>query len=166
MRWRNTWTLVKQGEPAASLHVSDNTGYQRWRGDVLLWHSACVPAWTHTKQAHVYTENAEQTEPTHPRGHGPTRACSYVQMYPKSVWNVADTYLTADTDTHQLWTVSFSSGTCLPTHTRLQKETHDDDWSSLSCIPKPATSSFQEKKERKRKALLDTFPDKCTSCRG
>lgn len=109
MRWKNKWTLVKQWEPAISLHVSDYAGYQRWRGDILLWHSACAPAWTHTHLKHAHTE------PTNPHSHGPTHACSYVQMYPKSVWNVSDTsYLATDNDTHQLWTVSFRSGTFLP----------------------------------------------------
>lgn len=94
--------------------MSDNAGYQRWKGDVLLWHSACVPARTHTQSKHTF-ENAEQTEPTHPHGHGPTHACSYVQMYPKSLRNVSDTsYLTADNGT-ELW-ASAVGPSCLRNH--------------------------------------------------
>lgn len=115
----------------------------------------------HTQSRHVYTENAEQTEPTHPRGHGPTHACSYVQMYPKSVWNIADTsYLTADNDTYQLWTASFSSGTFLhrqSQHTRLQKEMHDDDCSNLFCIP-GTSHIFISGKKKKKKSFVGHFP--------
>lgn len=113
----------------------------------------------HTQSKRAYTsENAEQTEPMHPRGHGPTRACSYAQMYPKSVWKLSDaSYLAADNDTHQLWTVSFSSGTFLLTqsqHPHLQKKMYDDDCSNLSCIPQ---TSHIFNSEKKKKSFVEHF---------
>lgn len=149
MRWRNNLTFVKQGAPAISLHVPDNPGYQGWRESSCGTALVFLHGHTHTKQAHTYTsENAEQTEPTHPRGHGPTRACSYVQMDPKSVWNVSGaSYLAADNDTHQLWTVSSSSWTFLHTHNHhihtYKRKRVTVTVPSFSASPKPVTSSIQ-----------------------